>query len=83
MKEPLTLKEFVDRSYRFGCTLKVTTIGVEGPRGLEKWQYLKRGHDRIGVLPNIGDDEVLTSTQLRSLVADLNLPALEFGFEFG
>lgn len=83
MKERLTLQEFVERACKHGCTLKMTEVPVKGPRGFEQWKYLKRGNNQIGILPNIQDDEILTPTQLRSLVADLNLPALEFGFEFG
>lgn len=83
MKEAITLQTFVERACQHGCTLKITEIQVEGPRGFEEWKYLKRGDNRIAILPRIHDDEVLTPTQLRSLVAELNLPALDFGFEFG
>jgi hypothetical protein len=85
MKERLTLQMFVGRACQrqYGCTLKITEVPVEGPRGFEEWKYLKRGKDLIGVLPHIPDEEYLTSSQLRSLVAQLNLPALDFGFEFG
>jgi hypothetical protein len=40
---------------------------------------LKRG-DRIAVLPEIEDDEELTAANMRSLVAQLRLPVLEFWF---
>lgn len=48
-----------------------------GPEGPVEWKYLLRG-DRIGVLPEIADDETLAPTKLRELIADLNLPGLEF-----
>lgn len=83
MKEQLTLQEFVGRALCYGCIRRTTTLAAIGPRGVERWEYLKRGESRIGVLPNIAPTDVLTPTQLRSLVADLNLPALDFGFEFG
>lgn len=84
MKERLTLQKFVERACgEYGCTIKTTGKSVRGPRGIEEWTYLKRGDHFIGILPNISDDEILTSAQIRSLVAELNLPALEFGFEFG
>ena len=81
MSEMPTLRAFVAKatSYPYWCELKKTRIPVNGPRGPLVWKYLKRG-ERIAVLPDIEDDEELTVTNLRSLVAELRLPALEFWF---
>lgn len=83
MRQSLTLQQFVEQAGRYGCVLKTTTVTVTGPRGVEKWEYLKRGDNFLAVLPNIDDDELLTPTQQRSLIDQLNLPALEFGLDFG
>jgi hypothetical protein len=78
-----TLGQFVERAQKYGCDLRATTIPTFGPRGRVKWRYLKKGEDRIAVLPDIKDDEYLTPTQLRSLIAELNLPPLKFWLTLG
>ena len=80
----MTLRAFVEKAQTspYNCELKVTTVQVSGPRGPVQWRYLKRG-DLIGVLPDIEDYETLPPANHRSLIAELNLPALEFGLEFG
>ena len=82
MRAKPTLRAFVEKAVlRYECELKETRIPVIGPRGPVIWKYLKRG-DLMAPLPDIGEDEELTTDVMRSLVAQLNLPALEFGFEF-
>ncbi len=44
---------------------------------------MKRGENRFTILPNIGDDEKITPDKLRGMIDELDLPALEFGLEFG
>jgi hypothetical protein len=79
----LTLQQFVEKAQRpqYGCVLK--SCPVIGPRGPEVWRYLKRGENRFTILPNIGDDEKITPDKLRGMIDELDLPALEFGLEFG
>ena len=81
MSEKPTLRAFVAKaiSYPYWCELKKTRVVVNGPRGPVVWKYLKRG-GRIAVLPDIADDDELTAANMRSLVAELHLPALEFWF---
>ena len=76
-----TLGAFIDKAVlNYGCELKETRLPVMGPKGPVTWKYLKRG-ELVAPLPDIHDDEELTAANMRSLVAQLNLPALEFGFE--
>ena len=81
MSEMPTLGAFVAKatSYPYWFEFKKTRIAANGPRGPVVWKYLKRG-ERIAVLPDIEDDDELTVANLRSLVAQLRLPALEFWF---
>ena len=81
MSQKPTLGAFVKKamSYPYWCEFKETKIPVNGPRGPVIWKYLKRG-ERIALLPDIDDDEELTADNMRSLVAQLHLPPLEFGF---
>ena len=71
-----TLREFVERAQEYGCVLKQETF-IIGPKGPEVWRYLKRG-DRLAMLPDIGDDELIVPTKLRSMIDELNLPPLDF-----
>ena len=81
MSERPTLRAFIAKasSYPYWCELKKTRIPVNGPRGPVVWKYLKRG-ERIAVLPEIEDDDELTVSNMRSLVAELHLPPLDFWF---
>lgn len=81
MSQKPTLHAFVEKaiSYPYCCELKETQIAVSGPRGPVVWKYLKRG-EYLAPLPDIGDDEQLTTATMRSLVAQLKLPPLEFWF---
>ena len=77
-----TLRAFVEKamSEPYCCELKETQIAVTGPKGPVIWKYLKRGEERIAVLPDIDDEDELTASNMRSLVAQLGLPPLEFWF---
>lgn len=75
-----TLREFVEKSMAspYGCKLLPTTIPTIGPQGPVTWTYLKRGEDKIAILPDIHEDERIAPSKLRSMIADLNLPPMEF-----
>ena len=78
-----SLRQFVERATEpyYGCVLKTSPFPAIGPQAPVVWKYLKRG-EHIGMLPEIQDDEKLTPTVLKSLIADLNLPPMDFWLTF-
>jgi hypothetical protein len=72
-----TLRQFLDKaqSSPYNCQLKTLEVTTQG--GQESWLYLQRG-ELIAVLPNMEEHEILTGTILRSMIAQLNLPPLDF-----
>lgn len=80
----MTLGDFIDRCVdQHHCRL--FEVELEGPAGPVRSRVLSRvnGSLRRCVLPNISDDDELTTQMLASLCNALGIPAFEFGIFIG
>ena len=79
-----TLGEFIERiTSAYGAKI-ININGISGPRGKAEVKSLVRmGKDRknkIAVIPDLKDDDILVPGALRSLCVQLGLPLKDFGF---
>jgi hypothetical protein len=75
--------EFIDQLRKYQVTLEKSKGTVIGPRGPVTLTYLKRvldGKTHIAVLPDVGPDECIMFTVVRSILVQLRIPPKEFGF---
>ena len=76
-----TLGEFILHARRrYGFIHRRVGFDLRGPRGGTRIDYLWRDNPRaFAPLPDYRDDQRLTENQVRSLCAQLGIPAEDFG----
>jgi hypothetical protein len=76
-----SLREFIDHAVAHGCKYFDFQGAIIGPRGEVKIRCLKGNRNIIAPLPDMGDNDVLTPTVLRSLCNRLALDLSHFGIQ--
>jgi len=83
VQSPL-LGEFLDRlKKQYGVTIEESKAVLQGPRGPVSLRHLKRmadGKMRVALLPDIGLEERIMFTVVRSICVQLRIPPVDFGF---
>lgn len=74
-----TLKEFIRAATSQGCVERYVKGEIRGQRGVIQPRYMMRPHPGApaAFLPNIGEDEPLTSIMLGQLVRTLRVQGYE------
>lgn len=77
----ITLRQFVDAVRRdYGISLRTFGFPMIGPRGPIYYTYLERDDltETFALMTEVGEDDLLTPSLLRSLCHQLGLPSEDF-----
>lgn len=78
-----SLSDFIDRAISQKYGAQIETIDMSGPRGQIEIKVLvrkgKKGKQKLAVIPDLKDDDILIPHVLRSLCVQLDIPPKDFG----
>lgn len=74
-----TLGEFIHSAEAQGCIMRFAQGVLLGPRGEERIRYVTRDHEYapVAILPNMDEDDRLTTIELNQLVRVLKVRGYE------
>jgi hypothetical protein len=78
-----TLREFVAKARALGLKEGTSTGVASGPRGEERFRYLKRDDGVFAILPKMDEEERLTPILLSNLCRQLGVNPSEFDLRLG
>ncbi len=78
-----SLSDFIARVTSTEYEARIETVNMSGPRGETEIKVLvrngKKGKQRLAVIPDLKQNDILTPHVLRSMCVQLDIPPKDFG----